>query len=247
MARFVKYVPCPKCRDKGRDNRGDNCAVYSDGSSHCFSCGFHQFPKHYTPPTKKEIRSGSESMLPTDFSREVPARAWQWLLQWGLPYSYWQDKVGWSEKDQRLVFTEPGFSIGRWIPDELALAAGIERGRTPRKWFVWGNCHQSPIVRGSYSEAKEIALVEDCVSAHKVSQVAPCISLYGTSFFSGLFPCLRHIKLPVVLWLDKDQEGTMARKAASLSMLTGLGVRYVVTNDDPKALTLEQIRSTLSG
>lgn len=38
-------VPCPACREKGRDQSGDNLEVYPDGHAHCFSCG-HHVPKY---------------------------------------------------------------------------------------------------------------------------------------------------------------------------------------------------------
>ncbi len=31
---------CPKCAEEGRDNSGDNLAVYEDDSTYCFSCGY---------------------------------------------------------------------------------------------------------------------------------------------------------------------------------------------------------------
>ena len=69
MARFVGYEQCPRCARAGRDSRGDNLGVYADGGKHCFSCGFHVFPKHYTQ--KVEIPNGAKSLLPSDFTREV--------------------------------------------------------------------------------------------------------------------------------------------------------------------------------
>lgn len=32
---------CPKCASLGNDSSGDNLAVYSDGHTHCFGCGYH--------------------------------------------------------------------------------------------------------------------------------------------------------------------------------------------------------------
>jgi len=43
---------------------------------------------------------------------------WKWLLQYGLPLSYWQKHCGYSEKENRLVFTvgtPTRFSIGRLL------------------------------------------------------------------------------------------------------------------------------------
>lgn len=241
MARFEYYEQCPKCLERGKDSRGDNCAVYSDGGRHCFSCGFHTFPKHYTPRIQEKERLNA-TVLPSDFTREVPAHALKWLLQYRLPYSYWKPFIGWSEKDMRLVFTVgegPDFSIGRYCG---------EPDKEKRKWFVWGNCHQSPHILGDYQkdEASCIVLVEDLISAHKIASTGiPCLPLFGTKIFTSCIPVLRHIGLPIVLWLDKDQENILARKCQWLSVVTGQRVSYRVTALDPKCLTKEQINEAL--
>lgn len=38
--RIIK-TRCPNCEKKGRDRKGDNLAIYSDGHGYCFSCGFY--------------------------------------------------------------------------------------------------------------------------------------------------------------------------------------------------------------
>lgn len=244
MAKRVTYEPCPKCREIGRDNAGDNLVVYPDSGGHCFACGFHRYPSRnlnpYLESSVKEVNA--TAVLPTDFSREVPNHAWQWLLQYGLGYKYWQPHVGWSEKDSRLVFTvgNPAeFSIGRFIAKPNS---GTE---SKRKWFVWGESHKTPHIFGDYSKSKEIVLVEDLISAHKVGQVTACIPLFGTKVFDSVYPALRHIKLPIVIWLDKDQEQTFPKKAAHLRLLTGLNTRYISTNEDPKCLGFDKINSLL--
>jgi twinkle protein len=61
--------PCPKCREKGLDNTGDNLAVYADGGKHCFACGHTVMSDIY-----KEINgyvSKVELMFPvTDYNKE---------------------------------------------------------------------------------------------------------------------------------------------------------------------------------
>ena len=238
MAKFVHYEQCPRCLERGRDSRGDNLASYSDGSYHCFSCGFHRFPTHYTPRIQKEEIDATR--LPSDFSREVPSHATKWLLQYGLPLSYWRPFIGWSEATSRLVFTVgdgPEFSIGRFIPEE-----GRSFEREQRKWFVWGQSHKTPHIFGSYQTASKIYLVEDLISAHKIGQVAPTICLFGTTVFDACLPILRHIGLHVVMWLDKDQEGTLQKKCNNLSLLTGLPVSYKITTEDPKMQSFNTIK-----
>lgn len=119
MGRVV-YEPCPKCRESGRDRRGDNLGRYPDGSGHCFSCGHHELPSgiRRLHSVTERLVSETETALPRDFTREVPAAAWRWLLQYGLPYSYWKPYVGWSPSYSRLVITHGNpveTSVGRFI------------------------------------------------------------------------------------------------------------------------------------
>lgn len=239
MARFEHYEPCPRCRKLGKDTRGDNLAVYSDGGKHCFSCGFHVFPRYYTGERQREERVNA-AVLPSDFSREVPSHALKWLLQYHLPYTYWAPFIGWSEKDSRLIITVgDNFAQGRFIKDDHW------SGPEPRKWFSYGDAHKHAHIIGDYSKASKIVLVEDIVSAHKVGTLVPTIPLFGTNIFDACIPVLRFVKLPITLWLDKDQSGTMARKCDKLALFTGLPVNYVVTDNDPKACSFTKIEEVL--
>jgi hypothetical protein len=175
--------------------------------------------------------------LPSDFTREVPGTAWKWLLQYGLPWRYWQPFVGWSEKDTRLVFTlgTPTFaSTGRYMGE----------GKAP-KWFHYGDVKRHPVLYGELESAKCVVIVEDPISAHKVGQVTLATPMLGTSVSERLVPILRHLGLPVVMWLDKDQQKFAQRRAHWLRIVTGLQVTYRFTDKDPKLLTLKQISDTI--
>lgn len=235
MSRVKCYEPCPRCRSNGKDQRGDNFAAYEDGGGHCFSCGLHRWPSHYVPRIEKEDRAST--LLPTDATREIPANAWKWLLQYGLSYSYWKKYLWWSEKDSRLVFTvgePPNFSTGRYL--------GTEK---KAKWFHYGDCHKNPFVIGNVFDTEKVVLVEDLISAHKVGQVVPAIPLFGTNLFPALVPVLRHLRAPITMWLDKDQEQHARKRANRLGILTGLPVSYVFTDQDPKSLSLQRIKEVL--
>lgn len=245
MARFLRYEPCPRCTDSGRDRARDNLALYDDGSAHCFSCHYHRFPVGIRANISPEKEVNDSKVLPLDFTREIPSFAWEWLLQYGLSWKYWTPFVGWSEKDQRLVFTigkPPAFSMGRYFGPEPT-----EGERKPRKWFVYGNCHREAHVFGWETEGRRAVLVEDVISAHKIGQVATCIPLFGTKIFDQVIPTLRHIGLPILMWLDRDQDQFAAKRAARLAMLTGFPVTYVSTEVDPKSLSLQKIGAIVNG
>ena len=241
MSKFIGYQPCPKCQDRGRDNAGDNLAIYDDGSAHCFSCGFHRHPKHYVRKPDEEVRTEDKARLPSDFSREVPVKAWKWLLQYGLGLKYWTPYCGYSEKDERLIITVGtpiDFSIGRYFGDD----EGIQ-GK--RKWWCYGDAHKASHICGTPETSGSIVLVEDIVSAHKVGQITSCIPLFGTNIFDSVVSTLRLYKKPVIMWLDKDQQDHARKRAARLAMLTGCEVSYVFSDSDPKELSFEKIKGVL--
>lgn len=41
-ASFTGHEPCPACRAKGLDARGDNLARYADGHGYCHACGYYE-------------------------------------------------------------------------------------------------------------------------------------------------------------------------------------------------------------
>lgn len=250
MGRFVGYEPCPKCTRMGRDSRGDNLGRYADGGGHCFSCQYHEFPKHYVPRIEKP--NVKTHLLPVDFTREVPARALTWLLQYGLPWSYWEPITGYSPKEERLVFLvgpssdSPGapvvFSIGRWVgtPSEEA---------SPRKWHVWGDSHKHAEVlrapQGS-GDGGMVCLVEDIVSAHKVANAGICsIPLFGTKVFDDVLYYLLQTNQEVCLWLDKDQESLVRRQALRLESIINKPVKVIITEKDPKSLSFQEINENV--
>jgi hypothetical protein len=237
VARFIGYEPCPACRKRGSDRAGDNLGMYSDGSGHCFSCGYHLHPKFSLKLFNKEPEDDKEkAVLPSDFTREVPADGWKWLLQYGLSYTYWKPFTGYSPKENRLVITvgtPVRFSQGR------ALTVG------DRKWRNWGNGHS--FVETLREEVPgPVILVEDIISAHKVSQHAPTIPLFGTSINDLVVKELQRLDRPVKLWLDDDQYQLLPKKINRLQTFLDHPVTYIHTDRDPKAHSLEQIKEILN-
>lgn len=224
--------------DNGKDSRGDNLIVWDNGHGHCMACGYHRFPKHFIPTTK-ETNNVPKSLRPSDFTREVPRDGWEWLLQFGLPYSYWKEYTGYSEeKGRRLVFPVGNpiqFSIGRALdtPNKLM-----------RKWYVWGDCHRHCEVLG-HGRGSAIVLVEDLISAHKVGQVSETIPLFGTKIHPAHIYYLRQLGKPVILWLDKDQELNTKKQAMQLQSLIDLPVKLIHTDKDPKSITIEELNANL--
>lgn len=180
----------------------------------------------------------NKAVLPSDFSREVPAAGWRWLLQYGLPYTYWKPFVGWSDHHQRLVLTvgtPTRFSIGRYLGNAST---------PPRKWWVYGDrAGFADILQPKEGDSSQaVILVEDIISWHKVGQVAPSLCLFGTKISDEVIKALIAFKRPVKLWLDEDQYGLLAPKLGRLNTFLGAPVGYIKTEKDPKAYSLQEIK-----
>ena len=245
MGKVVRFEQCPRCAKEGRDSRRDNLAVYSDGSVHCFgNCGYHRSAKTFV--RRVENVNENKAVLPDDFTREIPARGWKWLLQYGLSYTYWLPFVGFSEATQRLIIAVGSpykFSIGRYVGEDAK-----ERSKndpTFRKWRLWGDRSEYTEILGK-DKTGPVVLVEDIISAHKVAQVATCIPLFGTKVLDNVMRELIRLKRPVALWLDADQYTLLAPKLNRLQTFLVVPVRYIKTEKDPKAYGTDEIRELLS-
>ena len=231
---FSHYEACPRCRDNARDTAGDNLAVYTDGSKHCFSCGYHVHRKTVLHTFVPKLIQQNKNKLPEDLKRAVPVKAFKWLLQYGLSYRYWRDMIGWSEHHQRLVFLvgDPlQFSIGR--------AFSEDENKTKPKWRVWGDCHKHVEAVGT---GGNIVLVEDIISQHKVAQFTTAVALYGTKISPALMYYLHQEHRPVVLWLDSDQKEKIYRRAINLQSMLGVPVTTIITDKDPKLISNDEVR-----
>jgi hypothetical protein len=227
--------------------------VYSDGSAHCWSCGHHVHAKRRVIEERKEHGDESKAVLPRDFTREVPAAGWKWLLQYGLPYSYWRPFVGYSPGEERLVITfgtPVRFSIGRYLGNDPGEKDGRGRWlrRPPRKWYFYGEGHQYVELLDAGCERRDsgpIVLVEDIVSAHKVAHAATALCLFGTNVHDLAVKTLVAAKRPVVIWLDDDQRQEIPKKVGRLQTFLKHPVKAVFTDKDPKEYSLEEIKELL--
>lgn len=238
-SKHLGYESCPKCIENGRDRHGDNLSRWTDGSAHCWSCGYHEFPRisqRFIP--KEKLDDNEKAVLPHDFTREVPAEGWKWLLQYGLPYSYWKKYTGYSPSHNRLILTfgEPvKFSIGR----------SLEKDK--RKWRFWGEGHKYVELIGKKDDRPydPIVLVEDLISAHKVGQVYPTLCLFGTHVHDLALTLLIKENRPVILWLDDDQYSLLPKKVHKLSTFLKHPVKYIRTPKDPKEYSIQEIKELL--
>lgn len=231
-AKVVRKEQCPQCAKHGRDRHRDNLAIYSDGGMHCFSCGYHRSTNTIirTKPVIKPV----EFNIPVDATTALPAKALDWLNSYHMTLNdLIRNKILWSDSMQWLIFPIEinGQSIG--------FQARNFNTSKPYKWYtkfpkndhikVFGEQHTNCIV-----------IVEDIISAIRVSSLARSMPLFGSHINDKTLAFLRKENLPVRIWLDRDKSKDAilyAGKARSL----GIQASVVISPEDPKCYDKETI------
>lgn len=238
----VRHEACPKCRELGNDRSGNNLGVYSDGHTYCFRCGHGSRRKNLTQPSNPPT---TQIVLPNDITQEFPNEAKQWLEQYSLSRLDIQTHhIMWSDKWSRIIF--PYFDStgllawqGRYIPhgkNQIEL-----NGKAPAKWFSQGKIHE---ILHPINVTKDVAiLVEDIVSAIKVSKYVGAIPIFGSTISAKHFLRIKHLVHTVGIWLDPDMKAKSI-KLASLANILGLKTHIILSDKDPKEESNEIIQSS---
>jgi len=210
-SKFLHHTSCPRC------NSRDNRAVYSDGSSWCFGCSYS------TPPTHKATEPEEEYLPPPkDLTNNLPLAYKAWLNQYNLPNL---DFFKWSPSRNRLVsIITNNFWQERSITQKPKI---LTHGKKPYKIFkqISATC----------------VIVEDLISALKISTITPSFCLFGTTLKQEHEIQLAKDFSDIIIWLDYDKY----KKAIETSrLIRNLGVRCWVatTPKDPKYYNYEEIK-----
>lgn len=235
MSKFLYHSSCDVCGSK------DNKAVYEDGSTYCFGCKtatrgtinlrevFHPTPTN--PQVLKEF--------PYDAQDGFPVNAFKWLLQYGLT-SRECDKFGikWSPSRQMICWK---------VKNPMGTIIGWQgRNFNPQaksKYTSYGAIHKDLCLLGDKTD--KLVLVEDYISAIKVSSHSSCMPLFGCTInLEGLQAISKRFK-GVIVWLDSDKLEN-ARKIALNANLAGITGQVLFTEQDPKCYEKDEITGFLS-
>ena len=255
--RFIKNAACPKCREEGKDRHGDNLATYSDGSSYCWSCGFSDMGNSHIVrflarrdksllDESSRVKTLPSVMLPDDSVTDYPSKALAWIEQYELTrIDLLQNGILWSERESRLLFPF-------WNGGELLGWQGRYFGNdaTKKKWYSRGKLDSiyhiffmGRVGHAMNDATRRIVLVEDVVSALKVSKVGiDAMPLFGVNI-KQRWPKIRLLGYSeALLWLDPDMHIKIV-KESRVGCLNGITTHAVLSTKDPKCHTLEEIRN----
>lgn len=244
--------PCPECRKKGQDTRGDNLVCFSDGHRYCFAC------KYYVPVNKtkanrqalEELLNVSEEhmnvktiKLPDDASFSLDFKATSWLAEFEIRATEVADnRLMWSDKKQLLIF--PFYGVNE---HELLAWQGRNFKDGYARYHTQGST-ENVFHYHKLSLAKQhgVVIVEDCLSAIKVGRYACTLPLLGSNFSAERRMRMKHSTSHLIFWLDYDKVDVAYRYSKECQLL-GYKTQVIVTKDDPKKHTDEEIQAILEG
>ena len=243
MGRFVRHIPCPKCGS--RDNR----AVYDDGSEWCFGCHDLKRATRYMYQEVEEVKAPVHIISTLETKVPEPNRSWlkKYLTDDQIDmYFYWSPKMKrhvyleWRYKSDDDNEGEMTYWEARKVfgPNESTsgISKVISSGSKP--YSMWGK----------WKETGVVVMVEDIVSAIKLSDLVGVMCLHGSSLPWPMYQRLGNnpaIK-KVIIWLDPDkfpQAQAISSKFHSWNKETSV----IRTPEDPKDYPLEEIKEILKG
>lgn len=226
---FTHNEACPKCRDRGEDLAGDNLACYSDKHKYCFKCG-HYVPgdalTQFTTVATPERKVGD--IQTCDFSAETLA----YLKSYGLTN---------DEIHQHLQGHADGYCF---IDSKFQF---IRRLHKKPKVLTYGDVVGNEPIFATDAECHTIVIVEDVVSAIKVSRLFDSCALLKANIHGTLLSRLSRRYDSCVLWLDPDMHKHMAEVLLPKVQPYFVSTQIIMSSKDPKEHTIKEIGEYLYG
>lgn len=228
-------------------------AVYSDGHKWCFACGF------YVPSNgvvdianlrlkleQRRKENGIVISLPGDFTHIIPEKPRQWLKKYGLTeHEIQTNKIGWSGTFNRLIY--PVYDhYGNLLMYQGRLFETIEGSKRAR-FHTQGRPEKVDAYFGVNWENNlhdSVCVVEDVISAIKVSRVCPALPLWGSELSLSRIIRIAEIFKNLIIWLDHDKASYQARCEIKARPFFD-HVSGLYTIQDPKAHGTEELKKCL--
>lgn len=200
-----------------------------------------QFMKSLDVQPTKTVQ---QMRLPLDYTKEISAAGLAYLYMRGLTdadIKKW--KIGYSAKYSRVIF--PVYD-GR----NLIYFQGRTTLQVARDNPKWMNVYQAGrrdvyfIANQMFSH--DVVLVEDIISAIRVSHVSDTYALLSTHIPEDLVLELSKKYSTIFFWLDPDKRIKIVATARRYRAF-GINARGILTDKDPKYYTDGQIRRYIYG
>lgn len=205
----------------------------------CHNCGQSQFifienNQRVKQVVKDSLAAEKALQLPEDLTEDFPKEALLFLYKYNLTTDeITNNGLLWSRKLNRLVF--PIYHEGKMIYWQARDVSGEHfKWLTPKG--VKKPLHTVPSQNG---RCDAVIIVEDIISAIKVSRIADVICLFGT--FLSKEARLEASNYEIIhIWLDNDAQDK-AKKMQEQIELMHTNCQVIVTPHDPKTYTTEEI------
>ena len=239
MATFLNHKACPNCGS--RDNRG----VWDDGSEWCFGC------HDYTPPQgEKKIENWLDKQkssvfttivkLPEDAQAYFPPEVKAWLNKYNLTNEELAKlQPLYSMERESLIF--PVYAQGELVMYQERMFGADAK----RKYLTTGAKDVLHILHVGKSPTNEIVVVEDAVSACRVSTVMDALPVWGSYLNVRMANYLATRYARLRIWLDYNKRIEAIKQARMFRPLFEQ-VSTTVTPLDPKEYSHEFIRSMVN-
>ena len=253
MSLVVSKSACPRCRQRGQDQSGDNLATYSDGHQWCFACHYLVRPQTTADMAKRvalltyppnEEGGGIMMHMPDDLDTNFPQPVLIWLKTFDLtPSDFKQLDLCWSAERKQLIF--PFFNAEGEV---LAFQARNFRENGP-KWLTFGPMHDimtfyKPVLPPK--EDHEVVLTEDVISAYKVGKVVRASPIFGSNPGTGMLSRYGRRYSTITFWFDRDAVGRAISASRHISQFfPQVKTRVIVSDFDPKAYSVDEIKKFL--
>ena len=245
MNQFLKHESCPSCGSR------DNLGVWADGHKWCFGCGYYVPPTGGTAArikfklTKESEIVGKAIKMPSDCSLNFPKEAKAWLDRYQI---FHQDivkhQIQWSERARGIVLPINN-------KEGQPIFYQIRRFDMQPKYLTFGRTEldkQLPIFGVENQDIKNVdtvVVVEDYISAIRVSYVAHCMPLFGSHLNLQTAAALSRKYKNLIIWLDADKY-TEAVKFYNQYCYLFEGCVALRTTMDPKQYAHYEITANLS-
>lgn len=250
MARFLKHIGCDRC------GSSDAKAMYDDGSSFCFSCRSVNSAKispYVSALLEQQTHevSSNHIALPSDATTNYSKEAVDWCAKYGISVEQMlQNDMVFSAYRSQLLFT--------WYDENKKLLAYQARNLNPvskgKRYYTCGDVNELlPIYHCRFNlpgtiNSRRLVLVEDCLSAIKVSYTeglgTSSMPLLGSGISRQKLSRLRPFYDVLDVFLDPD----MWHKSLGIvkqAQLLGFQARPIQGDRDPKEHSYQELKDLL--